>query len=62
MEVERMAEQERDTSESGADPLDPQVGRSSSGPPPEHQNVEKPADQAVSNQEQALESGEENTV
>ena len=61
-EVERMAEQERDTSESDADPVDPEVGRSSSGPPPEHKDASRPTDQAIINEERALESGEENVV
>ena len=57
-----MAEQERDTSESDADPLDPKVRQSTSGPPPEHTDAERPTDQAIINQERALESGEENVV
>ena len=61
-EVERMAEQERDKSESDADPVDPEVGRSSSGPPPEHTDAGRPTDQAIINEEQALESGKENVV
>ena len=57
-----MAEPERDTSESDADPVDPEVGRSSSGPPPEHTDASRSTDQAIINEEQALESGEENVV
>jgi hypothetical protein len=61
-EVERMAEQERDTSKFAADLVDPEVGRSSSGPPPEHKDASMPTDQAIINEERALESGEENVV
>jgi hypothetical protein len=57
-----MAEQERDTSESDADLVDPEAGRSSSGPPPEHKYASRPTDQAIINEEQALDSGEENVV
>ena len=57
-----MAEQERDKSESDADPHDPEIERSSSGPPPEQKVAGRPTDQAVINEEQALESGEENVV
>ena len=45
-----------------ADPADPEVGLPSSGDPPEHTDARSPADQAIINQEQALESGEENVV
>ncbi len=45
-----------------ADPAEPEVGRSSSGSPPEHKDAGRPTDQAVINEEQALESGEENVV
>ena len=57
-----MAERERNEAQLDTDPVDPEVGRASSGPPPEHPDAERPTDQAVSNQEQALESGEENVV
>ena len=64
-EVERMAEQERDTrdtSDSDADPANPQVGQSNSAPPPEQNDAESPTDQAILNEERALDSGEENAV
>jgi hypothetical protein len=57
-----MAEQERDTSDSDADPANPKAGRSNSGPPPEQNDAEGPTDQAIINEERALESGEENVV
>ena len=57
-----MAEQERDTSESDADPENPEVERSRSDPPSEQTEAGRPTDQAISNEEQALESGEENVV
>jgi hypothetical protein len=57
-----MAEQERDPSESDANPVDPEVERSSSDPPPEQTEAGRPTDQAVINEKQALESGEENVV
>jgi hypothetical protein len=60
--MERMAEQERDTSESDADPANPKVGQSHSAPPPEQNDAERPTDQAIINEERALESGEENVV
>lgn len=57
-----MAEQERDTSESDADPENPEVERSRSDPPSEQTEAGRPTDQAISNEERALESGEENVV
>ena len=57
-----MPEQERDTSESDADSGDPELERSSSDPPPEQKDAERSTDQAIINEEQALESGEENVV
>jgi hypothetical protein len=57
-----MTERERNEAWPAADPADAEVGRSNSGPPPEHTDAERPTDQAVNNQEQALESGEENAV
>jgi hypothetical protein len=44
------------------DRLDAAVGQPSSDPRSAHENAVTPAYQAVSNQEQALESGEENVV
>jgi hypothetical protein len=61
-EVERMAEQERDLSESDADPVSPKVGQSHIATPPEQNDAERPTDQAITNEERALESGEENVV
>ena len=60
-EVERMAEQERDTLESDADPANPKVGQSHSAPP-EQNDAGRPTDLAIINDERALESGEENVV
>jgi hypothetical protein len=57
-----MTEREQNESQPAVDPVDPEVGRSSSDPPPEHTDAERPTDQAISNEEQALESGEENVV
>ena len=57
-----MAEHERDTSESDAEPANPKVGQSNSAPGPEQNDAERPTDQAISNEERALESGEENVV
>jgi hypothetical protein len=56
-----MAEQERDRLESDADPADPKVGQSHSAPP-EQNDAGRPTDQAIINEERALESGEENVV
>jgi hypothetical protein len=57
-----MAEQERDKPLPDADHGDSEGGRSGSGPSPAHEDEVTPTDQAVNNQEQALESGEENVV
>ena len=57
-----MTEQEREESLPDVDRLDAAVGQSDSGPQLAHEDAETPADQAVSNQERALESGEENVV
>ena len=57
-----MNERERHEAEPEANAVEPEDGQSRRGPSPEHQNAEKPTDQAISNQEQALESGEENVV
>jgi hypothetical protein len=45
-----------------ADPNDPEVERSNPGPPPEHTDAGRPTDQAIINEEQALDSGAENVV
>ena len=57
-----MTEGKRNAARPDADPDDPQVERSSSGPPPAHEDAVRPTDQAISNEEQALDSGEENVV
>ncbi len=57
-----MAEEERDAPESDADSADSEVERPRSGPPPEQTEAGRPTDQAISNEERALESGEENVV
>ena len=57
-----MNERERHEAEPEANAAEPEGGQLRGGPAPEHQNAEKPTDQAINNQEQALESGEENTV
>ena len=57
-----MTEGKRNAARPDADPDDPQVERSSSGPPPAHEDAVRPTDQAISNEEQALETGEENVV
>lgn len=57
-----MTEQERDAPRPEADDADSEVRRSSSGPPAEHNDAKRPTDQAIINEEQALESGEENVV
>ena len=57
-----MAELERDTPESDEDPVDPEIERLSSGSPPEQKDAGRPTDQAVINEERALDSGEENVV
>jgi hypothetical protein len=57
-----MTEREQNEARPEADPADPAVGRSSSDSPPEHNDAERPTDQAIINEERALESGEENVV
>ena len=57
-----MTERERNEARPDADPNDPEVERSRSGPPPEDPDAERPTDQAIINEERALESGEENVV
>ncbi len=57
-----MTERERNAAVPNADPDEPEIEQSSSGPPPAHEDAVRPTDQAISNQEQALESGEENVV
>ena len=57
-----MTEREHDEARPEAESADPDVGRSRSGSPPEDPDAGRPTDQAVINEEQALESGEENVV
>ena len=57
-----MAELERDESRPDADGADSEAGRSGSGPLSAQEDAVTPTEQAVRNQEQALESGEENAV
>ena len=57
-----MTERERDEPEPEADSANPEVVRSSSDLPTEHTDAGTATDQAIINQEQALESGEENVV
>ncbi len=57
-----MTERERHEARPDADPDEPEVEQSNPGPPPEHTEAERPTDQAIINQEQALDSGEENAV
>jgi hypothetical protein len=57
-----MTEREHHEARPDADRANPEVARSSSGPLPEQKDAERTTDQAVANQEQALESGEENVV
>ena len=61
-EVSRMTDQERDEPLTNVERAEAEVGRSGSTPEPPPEDTKTPADQAVSNQEQALESGEENVV
>ena len=57
-----MSEREQDESQLDADPESPEVERSRSDPPAEQTEAGRPTDQAISNEERALESGEENVV
>ena len=57
-----MTEREHDESQPEADPANPKVGQSNSAPPPEQNDAESPTDQAILNEERALDSGEENPV
>ena len=57
-----MSEREHDESQLDADPESPEVERSRSDPPAEQTEAGRPTDQAISNEERALESGEENVV
>jgi hypothetical protein len=57
-----MTEREREGPLPDADRLGAPVGQSADDPRSAPENAETPADQAIGNQEQALESGEENVV
>ncbi|MDF3017811.1 MAG: hypothetical protein K0R44_3036 [Thermomicrobiales bacterium] len=57
-----MTERAQNEARPDADPADPEVERSSSGPPSEQTEAGRPTDQAITNEERALESGEENVV
>ena len=57
-----MTERERNEARPDATPNDPEVERSSSDPLPEQTEAGGPTDQAVTNEERALDSGEENVV
>jgi hypothetical protein len=57
-----MTARERNEAGPEADPADPEVGRSRGGSPSEGPDAGRPTDQAIINQDQALESGEENVV
>jgi hypothetical protein len=57
-----MTERERNEARPDADPENPEVERSRSDPPSEQTEAGGPTDQAISNEERALESGEENVV
>ena len=57
-----MTERKRNEARPEADHADTEAERSSGDPPPEQKDAGRPTDQAIINQEQALESGEENVV
>ena len=57
-----MTERERNEAWPEADPDAPEAERSSGDPPPESKDAGRATDQAVRNEERALESGEENVV
>jgi hypothetical protein len=57
-----MSERELSESQLDADPENPEVERSRSDPASEQTEAGGPTDQAISNEERALESGEENVV
>ncbi len=57
-----MAIPERDVSRSDTEGADSEAGRSGSDPPPAQEDAGSPTDEAIINEEQALESGEENAV
>ena len=57
-----MSEREHDASQLDADRENSEVEQSRSDPPAEQTEAGRPTDQAISNEERALESGEENVV
>ena len=57
-----MTERERNAAPPDADPANPEVERSNRGPAPQPKDARTPTDQAIINEERALESGEENVV
>jgi hypothetical protein len=57
-----MTEREQNEARPDADPADPEVERSSSSPLSEQKDAGRPTDQAIINEQRALESGEENVV
>ena len=57
-----MTERDHPEARPNADPADTEIRQSRSGPLSEDTEARRPADQAIINQEQALESGEENVV
>ena len=57
-----MTDREQNAARPDADPDDPEVERSRSGAPPEQTEAGRPTDQAIINEEQAPDSGEENVV
>jgi len=57
-----MTERDRPEARPDADPADPEGEPTSSRLPAEDTDARSPADQAIINEERALESGEENVV
>jgi hypothetical protein len=57
-----MTDQERDEPRTTGNRVDAAVRRSGSAPEPLPEDTESPAEQAIVNEERALESGEENVV
>ena len=57
-----MTEREQNAARPDADPDDPEVERSRSGAPPEQTDAGRPTEQAIINEEQAPDFGEENVV
>ena len=55
-----MTERERNAARPNADPDEPEIERSRSSPPSAHEGAVGPTDQAIINEERALEAGDEN--